>query len=129
MNSALNFILKERTGEGIGSITTQAEDITPDQIRGVFGSDTPKLLRNTVLFGLGNCFALRAEQEHRNLRMKSSQLLLHTNESGAEHLQYVKVSKSKSNNGCLAHLQIKIKVVIAYKNVEKPEHCPVKILV
>ena len=103
MNSALNFILKERAGEGIGSITTQAE-VTPDQIRGVSGSDTPKLLGNTVLFGLENCFALRAGQEHRNLRMKISQLLLHTDESGAEHLQYVKVSKSKSNNGCLAHL-------------------------
>ena len=31
LNSALNFVLKERAGEGIGSITSQAEVITPDQ--------------------------------------------------------------------------------------------------
>ena len=31
-NSTLNFVLKERAGEGIGSITSQAEVITPDQM-------------------------------------------------------------------------------------------------
>ena len=32
LNLALNFVLKERAGEGIGSITGQAEVITPDQM-------------------------------------------------------------------------------------------------
>lgn len=92
------------------------------------GSDTPELLRNTVLFVFGNCFALRAEQEHRNLRMKNSQLSLHTDEPGAEYLQYVEdVSKSNYYNGGLAHLRIKNKVVRAYENVEKPQRCPVKL--
>ena len=55
MNSALNFALKERAGEGIGSFTSKAEVITPDQIEylwknGFLGSDTPELLRNTILF-------------------------------------------------------------------------------
>ena len=91
LNSALNFVLKERAGEGIGSITSQAEVITPGQVEylwqnGFLGSDTPELLRNTILFVFGNCFALRAGQEHRNLRMKNSQLSLHTDESGAEYL-------------------------------------------
>ena len=131
MNSALNFVLKERAGEGIGSITSHAEVITPDQMEylwqnGFLGSDTPELLRNTLLFVFGNCFALRAGQEHRNLRMKNSQLSLHTDESGAEHLQYVE-DVSKSNNGGLAHLRIKNKVVRAYENVEKAERCPVKL--
>lgn len=131
LNSALNFVLKERAGEGIGSITSQAEVITPDQMEylwqnGFLGSDTPELLRNTILFVFGNCFALRAGQEHRNLRMKNSQLSLHTDESGAEYLQYVE-DVSKSNNGGLAHLRIKNKVVRAYENVEKPERCPVKL--
>ena len=49
--------------------------------------------------------------------MKNSQLLLHTDESGAEYLQYVE-DVSKSNNGGLAHLRIKNKVVRAYENVE-----------
>ena len=131
LNSALNVVLKERVAEGIGSITSKAEVITPDQMEylwqnGFLGSDMPELLRNTILFVFGNCFALRARQEHRNLRMKNSQLSLHTDESGAEYLQYVE-DVSKSNNGGLAHLRIKNKVVRAYENVEKPEHCPVKL--
>ena len=32
LNSTLNFVLKEREGEVISSITSQAEVITPDQI-------------------------------------------------------------------------------------------------
>ena len=46
-------------------------------------------LNSALNFVFGNCFALRAGQEHRNLRMKNSQLSLH--ESGAEYLQYVEV--------------------------------------
>ena len=131
LNSALNFVLKERTGEGIGSITSKAEVITPDQMKyllqnGFLRIDTPELLRNTIVFVFGNCFALRAGQEHRNLRMKNSQLSLHTDESGAEYLQCVE-DVSKSNNGGLAHLRIKNKVVKAYENVAKPERCPVKL--
>ena len=90
---------------------------------GFLGSHTPELLRDTILFVFGNCFALRAGQEHRNLRMKNSQLSLPTDESGAEYLQYVE-DLSKSNNGSLAHLRIKNKVVRAYENVEKQERCP-----
>ena len=78
------------------------------------GSDTPELLRNTILFVFGNCFALRTGQEHRNLTMKNSQLSLYTDDySGAEYLQYVE-DLSKSNNGGLAHLRIKNKVFRAY---------------
>ena len=84
---------------------------------GFLGSDTPELLRNTILFAFGNYFALRAGQEHRNLRKKNSQLSLHTDESGAEYLQYMEYV-SKSNNGGLAHSRIKNKVVRAYENVE-----------
>ena len=131
MTSALNFVLKERAGERIGSITSQAEVITPDQMdylwqNGFLISDTPELLSITVLFVYGNCFALRAGQEHRNLRMKNSQLSLHSDESGAKYLQYVE-DVSKSNNGGLAHLRIKKKVVRACENVEKSECCPVKL--
>ena len=58
--------------------------------------------------------------------MKNSHLSLHTDESGAEYLQYVE-DVSKSNNGGLAHLRIKNKVVRAYENVEKQERCPLKL--
>ena len=55
-----------------------------------------------------------------------SQLSLHTDESGAEYLQYVE-DVNKSNNGGLAHLQFKNKVVRANETVEKPERRPVKL--
>jgi len=87
---------------------------------GFLGIDVPESLRNTILFVFGNCFALRAGQEHRNIRMKNSELSLHTDKSGAGYLQYME-DVSKSNNGGLAHLRIKNKVVRAYENVEKPE--------
>ena len=77
---------------------------------GFLGSDTPELLRNTILFVFGNRFALRAGQEHRNLRMKNSQLSLHTDESGAEYLQYVE-DVSKSNNGGLAHYELRMRLL------------------
>ena len=47
---------------------------------GFLGIDTPELLTNIILFVFGNYFALRAGQEHRNLRMKNSQLSLHRDE-------------------------------------------------
>ena len=57
----------------------------------------------------GNCFALRAGQEHRNLRMKNSQLSLHTDESGAEYLQYVEdVSKVIMEARLIYELRIRL---------------------
>ena len=77
---------------------------------GFLGSGTPELLRNTILFVFGNCFALRAGQEHRNLRMKNSQLSLHTDESGAEYLQHVE-DVSKSNNGSWLIYELRIRLL------------------
>ena len=50
----------------------------------------------------------------------------YTDESVAEYLQFVE-DVSKCSNGGLTHLRIKNKVVRACENVEKPEHCPVKL--
>ena len=68
LNSALDFVLKERAGEGIGRITSKAEVITPDQMEylwqnGFWASDTPELLRNTILVVFGNCIASRARTQ------------------------------------------------------------------
>ena len=57
--------------------------------KGFLGSDTPELLRNTLLSVLRNCFAPGVGQEHGNLEMKNSDLSLHTDKSGAEDLKYV----------------------------------------
>ena len=41
-------------------------------------------------------------------------------------MQYIE-DISKTNNGGLAHLRIKRKVVRAYKNLQNPERCPVEL--
>ena len=76
------------------------------------------LLRDTLVYVFGIQFALRTGQEHRNLRSKNSQLSLQVDEVGSEYLQYVE-DNSKTNNGGLAHLRIKRKVVRAYQEFEK----------
>ena len=76
------------------------------------------------MFGIQ--FALRAGQEHRNLRSKNSQLSLQHDESGNEFLQYTE-DFSKTNKGGLCHLRMKRKVVRAYKNVINVERCPVEL--
>ena len=103
LNSALNFILKGRACRGLDTDTNQARCITPKQIdylweKGLLGSNNRELLRDTLVFVLGNEFASRAWQEHRNLRMDNFQLSIQTDESCAECLQYVE-DVSKNNNG------------------------------
>ncbi len=84
------------------------------------------MLRDTLVYVFGMQFALRAAQEHRNLRRENSQLSLQVDEFADQYLQYYE-DISKTNNGGLAHLRIKIKVVRAYKNLKNPERCPVEL--
>ena len=72
------------------------------------GNDSPEVLRNTLVWVLGLNFALRADQEHRNLRIK-------------------KEDESKTNSGGLAHAHLKRKTVRAYENNDEPERCPVQL--
>ena len=76
--------------------------------------------------GFRRQFALRAGEEHRNLRLRNSQLSLRCDELGREFLQYTE-DISKTNNGGLSHLRIKRKVVRAYKNLTYVERCPVEL--
>lgn len=108
-NSALNFVMKERAGQGIGVETAQAKFITEEQENylwkhGFLGSTNAALLRDTLVFVFGIQFALRAGQEHRNLRHENSQISLQVDEFGDEYLQYNE-DISKTNNGGLAHLR------------------------
>ena len=125
LNLALNFVMKERAGQGIGVETAQAKFISEEQENylwehGFLGSTNAESLGDTLAYVFGIQFALRAEQEHRNLRRENSQLSLQVDEFGNEYLQYYE-DISKTNNGGLAHLRVKRKVVRAYKNLKNPE--------
>ena len=131
LNSALNFVTKERARQGIGVDVNQANLITQEQENylwehGFLGSENAELLRHTLVWVLGIQFALRAGQEYRNLRPENSQLSLQCDELGREFLQYTE-DISKTNNGRLSHLRIKRKVVRAYKNLTNVERCPVEL--
>ena len=79
-----------------------------------------------MVWVLGLNFALRAGQEHRNLRMKNSQLSVAIDEDGKQYLEY-KEDVSKTNSGGLAHAHLKRKIVRAYENNDEPERCPVRL--
>ncbi|CAB4023344.1 Hypothetical predicted protein, partial [Paramuricea clavata] len=96
LNSALNFVMKERAGQGIGVETSQAKFITEEQENylwehGFLGCTNAALLRDTLAFVFGLQFALRAGQEHRNLRRENSQLSLQVDEFGDEFLAFIQV--------------------------------------
>ena len=55
---------------------------------GYLGNGNPEILRNTLVWAFGLNFALRAGQEHRNIRMKNSQLSVGTDEDGKQYLEY-----------------------------------------
>ena len=125
LNSALNYVLKDRAQQGLGVEICQAKGITEEQenylwLHGFLGSSNGELLRDTLVFVFGMQFALR------NLRRRNSQLSLQVDELDKEYLQYVE-DISKTNNGGLAHLRIRRKVVRAYKNLANPERCPVEL--
>lgn len=73
LNSALNFVMKERARQGIGVDVNQENLITQEQENyfweyGFLGSESAELLRDTLVRVLGIQFALRAGQEHRSVR-------------------------------------------------------------
>ncbi|XP_062588650.1 zinc finger MYM-type protein 2-like [Saccostrea cucullata] len=130
MRSILDSKMKELSGRGMGIERKRAEIITEAQedemlSKGVLGRDTPQKLLDTLLFQLGLHFALRAGQEHRNLRVgTNSQISLSMDASGLRYLEY-REDVSKTNRGGLQHKNLQPKVTRAYQNKNVPERCPV----
>lgn len=125
---------KELSGRGLGIDKKRAEVISEEQEQymwkhNIHGTDTstPQKLLDTLLFLLGLNFALRAGQEHRNLRVgKYSQISVMKERKGLKYLEY-KEDVSKTNRGGLQHRNVKPKVTRAYMNLRTPERCPVLI--
>ena len=116
--------MKQKAAQAVGGIVNQAKFTTEAQEN---FSWKIFFLGNENGFGFfGIQFALRAGQEHRNLRFKNSQLSLEHDESGCEFLQYVE-DFSKINNGGLYHLRVKRKVVRVYKKLTDAERFPVEL--
>lgn len=111
---------KELSGRGLGIDEKRAEVISEEQEEymwkhNILGTDTstPQKLLDTLLFLLGLNFALRAGQEHRNLRVgKYSQISVMKERNGLKYLEY-KEDVSKTNRGGLQHRNVKPKVTRA----------------
>ena len=133
LSSALIFQTKQRASAGVGVDVKQAKAISESDENylklwkhGYLRNGNPEILRNTLVWVLGLNFALRAGQEHRNLRMKNFQLSVGIDEDGKQYLEY-KEDVSKTNSGGLAHNHLKRKTVKAHENNDQPERCPVRL--
>ena len=122
--------MKENASKGLGRIVRKAEPLDADDIKmmwekGVLGEDSPRKLSDTVLFLLGLNFALRAGQEHKNLRRPGfdPQIKLVVDD-GEEVLEYTEDLSTKTNKGGLKNGNMLGKSSCIYP-AENPEHCPV----
>jgi hypothetical protein len=94
--------------------------------KGILATDWPKRLPDTLLYSTGLNFALRAAQEHRNLRVgEHSQLIIKTSSNNVRYLEY-KEDVSKCNSGGLDHRKVEPKITRTYENLAQPERCVVK---
>lgn len=105
-------------------ITVEQENEMWDS--GVLGEDNPKQFSQTLLYLIGMHFALRAGQEHRNLRVGcNSQFKLKQDDTSSQwYLEYTE-DVSKTQQGGLDHKNVKRKVVRAYQNIDNPDRCVV----
>lgn len=99
MRSILDSKMKELSARGMGIERKRADIITEAQeeemwSKGFLGRDTPQKLLDTLLFQLGLHFALRARQEHRNLRVGTySQISISMDASGTRYLGIKRTSQ------------------------------------
>ena len=131
LKSVLDAKMKSLSKQGLGIDKKQADVISVEQEEilwstGILGSDKPQQLLNTMVYLIGLNFALRAGQEHRNLRFgKDSQILFKRDPSGRSYLQYTE-DISKTNSGGLQHRKLAPKCTRAYER-ENKDRCIVSL--
>ena len=130
LQNTLDNLMKARAAEGIGTHKRQAKVITETEEEilwdmGLLGVDDPKTLLNTMVYLNGLHFALRANKEHRNLRLYNSQIRI-VNDSDEEYLEY-REDTTKTNQEGLKHKKITPKVVRVYPNTSNPDRCIVNV--
>ena len=134
VKTVLDNIMKERALCNVGMVKKQAEFKSIDYENelwrsGVLGKDTPDRLSDTVLYILGINLALRAGNEHHELRLdspeKPSQLSFeHHPQSGKRCLMYREDTIAKTNNSGLSHLKKDCKIVWIFPS-KNAVRCPV----
>ena len=106
----LDKVMQERSEQNIGTIRKQAQVISlqyEDELwqRNILGEDTPKTLRNMVLYILGVNLALHVGDEHYALMRPGcgvqSQLSFEKNEMGLHCLVSTEDTITKTNRGGL----------------------------
>ena len=136
LRTVLDNVMKERCAENVGNIKKQADIISYEYEErmwqeGVLGEDSPDKLRSTVLFLLGINLALRAVDEHYQLRRSlpnsPSQLSFEENTKGVSCLVFREDTCTKTNDGGLGQMRKERKVVWVYpsKNINR---CPVRLV-
>ncbi|CAG2195298.1 unnamed protein product [Mytilus edulis] len=130
VKNTLDFTMKQRAAAGLGINKKKAETILVEEEellwqRGILGDSNPARLVDTIVYLIGLHFALRAGKEHRNLRMKNSQITI-LERNGETCLKYSE-DISKSNQGGLKTRRIKQKQVYAYEDTANPDRCIVRL--
>lgn len=128
LQRSLDAVMKSRNKEGLGLVKKQARIITLHEEtilweKGLLGKESGETLVNTMVYLFGLNFALRAGQEHRNIRWKNSQIVLKTCcDSGRRYLEYME-DVSKTNQGGLKNRGKMRKSTRAYENVDDRSRC------
>ena len=118
--------MKRLTVLGVDANVKQAEAFTEDQEEklwnlNLLGDHSPSVLLKTMVFLIGQNFALRSGKEHRSL--KYSQLTVEP-ACGNEPEKLVDVSFGKKNNlRRLKYRAVKRKRIEHYANGDCPTHC------
>ena len=136
LQRVLDNVMKQRASQNIGLIKKQAQVISLGfenklWMSNMLGEDTPDKLRDTVLYLIGVNCALRAGDEHYNLRRPShlgtSQFSFETNGDGVRCLVYREDSISKTNQGGLKDMKKERKIVWIKPSVNM-NRCPVRLV-
>ena len=131
---SLDNMMKLRTSQGIGITVRKAEVliVMEEDIlwsSGLLGCENPEMLLNTVVFVIGEGFALRAGKEHHKLRSPpfQSQFSFHHDQNDVLYIRYTEDIGLKTNKGSFKHRKVEPKQVDLY-STENLQRCPIAII-
>ncbi len=122
VRNTLDNLMKERAHSRVG-VEKKFDLITVENeeelwLQGLLGSNTPKQLRETVMYLVRLSFALRGGKQQRLLRCPpyDPQITVQSQADGTKFLEYRKDLQSKSNQGGLSTRKWQPKIVKALGN-------------